>query len=56
MDRGRAVKKVCASKPEGQRRMEWPRFRCLQDVGKGLWKTEVKNGDRTQWTEQDGSM
>jgi hypothetical protein len=22
MDRGRAVKKVCASKPEGQRRME----------------------------------
>ena len=56
MDRGRAVKKVSKSKTEGRRRMERPRFRWLQDVGKGLWKIEVKNGDRKQWTEQDGSM
>jgi hypothetical protein len=42
MDRGRAAKKIFESKAEGRRRMGRPRFRWLEDVGKDLWKIEIK--------------
>jgi len=56
MDRGRAVKELIESKPEGRRILGRPRFRWLQDAGKDLWKIEVKNGGRRKWTEQGGSL
>ena len=41
MDKGRTVKKVFDSKPEGNRRRRY-RFRWLEDVEKDLWEMKVR--------------
>jgi hypothetical protein len=36
MDHGRIVKELSENKPEGRSRIERPRLRCFEDVGKHL--------------------